>query len=145
MQSPQDFLHVASNHRFELENVTHKEQLLAPKRFAHVTRIDFQYLVDEIDDIASQHRNLIDDDKVEFAYELYLLSRVTQSLANASWREIGVIGQEWFEGYLEKRVQRLSSHINGGNTCRSQHHVFLLGVGTDILEKSAFSCARFSR
>ena len=52
-----------------------------------------------------------------------------------------VVGEQWVEGKLEKTVQCTAAGIDGSDTCRSQNHIFLLRLTTDIPEKSRFAGA----
>ena len=64
---------VFPHHRLQLEDIAHQKQLLAPERLSHVAAIYPQYLVQEIDDIGTNHTDLIDDDELYLADNLYLL------------------------------------------------------------------------
>ena len=51
----------------------YQKQLLATERLSHVAAIYPQNLVQEIDDIGTNHTDLIDDDELYLADNLYLL------------------------------------------------------------------------
>jgi len=65
--------------------------------------------------------------------------------ASSLQAEIGIIGQQRIKRQFEETVQRASPRIDGGNSRRSQHNVFLLGMFADIPEKGRLSRTRFPR
>ena len=79
--APENIAHVMRHDRLQLEDVSHKQQLLASKGLAHIARENPQYAVHKVDDVGPNHRNLVDDDEVQFAYEFDFLLGVTQHFA----------------------------------------------------------------
>ena len=64
---------------------------------------DAGYIEDyKVDDIGPHHRNLIDDNQLELADEVHLLTRITQRLAHLARTVVGVVGQQGLEGNFKK-------------------------------------------
>ena len=83
---------VLSYYRLQLEDIAHQKQLLAPERLSHVAAIYPQYLVQEIDDIGTNHTDLIDDDELYLADNLYLLRIILQGVADVADGIHAVVG-----------------------------------------------------
>ena len=102
VEGPQQLAVFLTNHRFQLIDIAHEQELLAAKGFAHVAAIDAEHLVDEVDDVCTYHRNLIDDDEFQFAENLALLSVVLQGFADVASVVACVVGQQRVEWQLEE-------------------------------------------
>ena len=126
---------------FQLERIAYQQELLAAEGFAHVLRIDPQYLVDEVDDVGPHHRYFIDDDEFHVLDEAAVVGRIFQETVQfASLEtEVGIIGQQRVKRQFEKTVQRTSSCIDGSDACRSQYHEFLFGNLADMLQEGRLS------
>ena len=129
---------------FQLIDVTHKKQLLASKRFAHITAIDAQHAVDEVDDVGSHHRNLVDDDELKFTKKLAFLSVVLQRFPDVPHIVSAIIGQERVKRKLEETMQSGATGIDGGNARRCQHHMFLLCCCRDVSKECRLARPRFA-
>ena len=73
VEAVQDFTLVALYDRLQLIDIAHQQHLLASERFAHVLGVDTQYLVDEVDDVGTYHRDFVDDDQLQLLDELAVL------------------------------------------------------------------------
>ena len=76
----------------QLEDVTYEQQLLTAKWLAHVTAVDTQQSVYEINDICTYHRYLVDDDQFEFTNEFDGLAAIFQCLSHVAYTVARIIG-----------------------------------------------------
>ena len=127
--------------RLQLEHVADEYHLLATEGFSHLATEDTQHLVDEIDDVAAHHRHFVDDDELHLVDELAHVTVVAQRLEDLAMAQtiVGIVGQNQMERQVEETVKGGSPHVDGGNTCGSEHNVFLARVLTYIFDEGRLS------
>jgi len=130
--------------RLQLVDIADEQQLFASERLAHAVAIDTEHLVDEVNDVGPDHAHLVDDDQFKAFDDLDLLGIVLQGVAQMSDGVADVIGNERMKRNFEEAVERGATGVDGGNACRSENDVFLLGVGRNVSEKSRFTSPRLS-
>ena len=141
-----DVAFVACDHRLQLKDIPHKQHLLTPKGDSHVSGINPQNTVDKIDDVGPDHGNLINDDQFKAFDEFHLFLVVFEECPELVGSGIvWIVGGERMERKFEKTVERLPSHIDGGNSRRCEHHGLFLYFIPDIFEESGFPSPRLSR
>lgn len=129
----------------QLIDISHEEHLLASKRLAHLMTVDAQDLVDEVDNIGSHHRHLVNDYQLHLAQELDLFAIIAQRLADIACRITGVGRQQRMEGEFEEGMERSASSIDGSNARRRKDDMLLLGRSSNIAEEGRFACPRLAR
>ncbi len=127
--------------RFQLEYVAHHQYLLAGERLALVAAEVAEQLVHEVDDVGAYHRNLVDDNQLQRSQHLYETARVVHALRQVGLRKFAVVVEQRLQRYVEKRVQCLSSGIDGGNARRGEHHILLVRMLRDVFQKCRFASA----
>ena len=70
-----------------------------------------------------------------------MLLVVFKAFAQTVGLEFRVVGQQWFERYLEKRMQCHSAHVDCSYSGGSEHHMLFQGVAGDIFEERRFARA----
>ena len=109
-----------------------------------IARIAAKDAVDEIDDVGSNHGDFIDDDEFHFPNELAMLSVVLEELVKLAPCIARVVGHKGMKRKFEEAMEGDTSCIDGSNTSGCQHHVFLLGMLTDVFQECRFACPRLS-
>ena len=134
---------VGLQHRFQLVDVSHEQELFAAKGLAQVVRVDAQDAVYGVDDVGPHHGNLVDDDQLQLFQQLAVLLGVAQELVDASalQAQVGVVRQQRVEGQAEEAVQRAASGVDGGDAGRGQHDVLLPDVVADITQEGRLARA----
>ena len=131
-------------HGFQLVDVAHEQQLFATKGLG-VAGVDAQHLVDEVDDIGTYHRDLVDDDELDLADEFALGSRVLQGLLDMAVAVARVVGQQGEEGQTEEAVEGGASGIDGSDTRRREDDMLLLRVLGHVAEERRLTRPCLSR
>ncbi len=100
--------------------------------------------VDEVDDVGAHHRYLIDNYQFYLFEQFYKVARVLHALAQTFGLKFHIVAHKGAEWQTEKGVHSLAAYIYGGYAGRSEHHIFLAGVGGDILQKCRLARAGFA-
>ena len=103
-----------------------------------------QHGVDGVEHIGTDHADLVDDQKAEAPHEVeFVLSELLVLRGHGpgidrrafvirrgrfSWQDLSIFRDLWPEGQLEKRVDGLSSSVDGGHACRGDHHHAFIGL-----------------
>ena len=110
-----------------------------------IARIVAKDAVNEIDDVGSNHGDFIDDDEFHFTNELAMLSVILEELAKLAPCIARIVGHKGMKREFEEAMEGDTSCIDGSNACGCQHHVFLLGMLTDVFQECRFASSRLSR
>ena len=141
----QDFAFLVLHHRLQLEDVSHQQHLFPAERLTHVLRVGAQNLVDEVDDVGTYHRNLVDDDQLQVLDEFPVVGAVFQEVVEFAALKAGVVRQERVKRQFEETVQGTPSGVDGRDSGRCQDHVFFPGHLADMLQKGRFAGSCLSR
>ena len=122
------------NHWRQLLQIANHQQLHPAKRFVMIT-ISSQHGVDGIEQIASYHRDLVDNQQVERGDDTsFLLAEIKLAL-NAR------IGHVWRKRQLKERVDGHTARIDGGYTSRRYNNRSFLTLFNNSLQKGGLACA----
>ena len=125
------------HHGGELLEVAYQQQLDTSEGSSGVAEAthDIIYCVEQV---ASHHRHLVDDQQVECAQQFLLLFREIVPLP------VTRLWNVWRQRQLEERVDGLPTSINGGNTRRCHHHHSFWRPLLHLFEECCLACSCLS-
>ena len=128
---------------FQLEDVAHQQHLLAAEGL-RIAGKSTKHLVDEVDDVGTYHRNLVDDNQLYFSQQFPLCPGVFQRFFDMAAVIALIIRQQWIKWQTEEAVKRRATGIDGSNAGRGKNHMFLLSVLRHIPQEGALTRARLT-
>lgn len=89
-------------HRLKLIDVADEEHLLTAKGLTHVTAVDTQQLIDEVDNVGTNHAYLVDNNQFQLLEQFNLLATILHRTAQMAYGVAGIVGKKRIEGKFEK-------------------------------------------